>query len=70
MKTLDLHELRHSEAESACHFFINNNWGQEMRIITGNSFLMKEVVCQVLIFYKLDFTLDNLRNMGYITIKN
>ena len=68
MKTLDLHGLRHSEAETACHFFINNNWGQEMRIITGNSFLMKELVCQVLIFYKLNFTLDNFWNMGYIIV--
>ncbi len=69
MKTLDLHGLSHIEAETACHYFINNNWGEEMRIITGNSFMMKEVVCQVLIFYKLDFTLDNPRNMGYIIIR-
>ena len=40
-----------------------------MRIITGNSAYMKNIVCEILIFYKLDFTLDNLYNMGYITIK-
>ena len=69
MKTLDLHGLSHHDAAAMCHNFINNNWGHEMRIITGNSFLMKEVVCQVLIFYKLDFTLDNPRDMGYIIVR-
>jgi hypothetical protein len=69
MKTLDLHGLRHWEAETVLHNFINENWNQEMRVITGNSSLMKDLVCSILNFYKLDFTLDNLRNMGYITIK-
>ena len=69
MKTLDLHNLLHYEAEEACHTFINDNWGQEMRIITGNSAYMKNIVCEILIFYKLNFTLDNLYNMGYISIK-
>ena len=69
MKTLDLHGLLHWEAEEACHIFINEHWEQEMRIITGNSAYMKKIVCEILIFYKLDFTLDNLRNMGYIIIK-
>ncbi len=69
MKTLDLHGLRHWEAEEALHIFINENWNQEMRIITGNSVYMKNLVCEILIFYKLNFTLDNLWNMGYITVK-
>ena len=69
MKTLDLHGLKHFEVDDACHAFINKNWGQEMRIITGNSAHMKNIVCEVLIFYKLNFTLDNLYNMGYITVK-
>ena len=70
MKTLDLHGLRHPQVEEECHNFINKSWGQEMRIITGNSAYMKNIVCEILIFYKLNFTLDNLYNMGYITIKN
>ena len=70
MKTLDLHGLRHSEVDIACHAFINEHWGHEMRIITGNSAFMKNIVCEILIFYKLDFALDNLFNMGYITVKN
>jgi len=69
MKTLDLHGLRHWEADVACHNFINDNWGHEMRIITGNSAYMKNIVCEILNFYNLNFTLDNLYNMGYITIK-
>lgn len=69
MKTLDLHNLFHYEAEEVCHTFINDNWGQEMRIITSNSAYMKNIVCEILIFYKLNFTLDNLYNMGYISIK-
>ena len=69
MRTLDLHGLRHSQVEEVLHIFVNDNWGHEMRIITGNSAYMKNIVCEVLIFYKLDFTLDNLYNMGYIIIK-
>jgi hypothetical protein len=69
MKTLDLHGLRHWEVEEVLHIFINDHWGQEMRIITGNSGFMKTLVCEVLVFYKLNFTLDNLFNMGYITIR-
>jgi hypothetical protein len=69
MVTLDLHGLRHYQAEEKLHVFINDNWGSEMRIITGNSAYMKNIVCEILIFYKLDFALDNLFNMGYITVK-
>ncbi len=69
MKTLDLHGLRHYEVEDALHIFINDHWGEELRIITGNSVYMKKIVCEVLIFYKLNFTLDNLWNMGYIIVR-
>ena len=70
MKTLDLHGLKHSEVEKVLHLFLGDNWGEELRIITGNSAYMKNIVCEILIFYKLDFTLDNLWNMGYIIVKN
>ena len=70
MLTLDLHGLRHWKVEEVCHIFINDNWGQELKIITGNSIYMKKLVCEVLVFYKLKFTLDNLHNMGYIVVKN
>ncbi len=38
MKTLDLHGLRHHDVEDIVTIFINDNWGEEMKIITGNSF--------------------------------
>ncbi len=69
MKILDLHGLRHQEARDACHIFINDNWGQELKIITGNSSLMKNIVCEILIFYKLKYTLDNPYDMGYIIVR-
>ena len=69
MKMLDLHGIRHSNVEKTCHDFINNNWGHEMKIITGNSYMMKQIVSEVLKFYKLEFTLDNPYHMGYIIVR-
>ena len=46
-----------------------HNWGKEMKIITGNSFMMKQIVSDILKFYKLNFTLDNPYNMGYIIVR-
>ena len=69
MKILDLHGLRHQEAKSACHLFINDNWGDELKIITGNSTSMKKIVCDILIYYNLDYSLDNPYNMGYIIVR-
>ena len=69
MKILDLHGVRHYEVENKCHLFINDNWGKEMKIITGNSFMMKQIVSDILKFYKLNFTLDNPYNMGYIIVR-
>jgi len=69
MKILDLHGIRHYEVEGKCHLFINDNWGKEMKIITGNSFMMKRLVLDILKFYKLDFVLDNPYNLGYIIVR-
>ena len=69
MKILDLHGVRHHNVESTCHVFINDNWGHEMKIITGNSFMMKQIVSDILKFYKLKFTLDNPYDMGYIIVR-
>jgi hypothetical protein len=69
MKILDLHGARHYDVESLCHLFINDNWGKEMKIITGNSFMMKQIVLNILKFYKLDFKLDNPYNLGYIIVR-
>ena len=69
MKVLDLHGVRHYEVENRCHLFINDNWGKEMKIITGNSFMMKQIVSDILRFYKLNFKLDNSYNLGYIIVR-
>jgi len=69
MKILDLHGVRHYDVEGVCHAFINDNWGHEMKIITGNSYMMKRIVSDILEFYKLDFSLDNPYNMGYIIVR-
>jgi len=69
MKLLDLHGVRHNDVENKCHAFINDNWGHELKIITGNSFMMKRIVSDILKFYKLKFTLDNPYDMGYIIVR-
>ena len=69
MKALDLHGVRHYDVENRCHLFINDNWGKEMKIITGNSFMMKQIVLNILKFYKLDFKLDNPYNLGYLIVR-
>jgi len=69
MKILDLHGVRHYDVEQVCHTFINDNWGHEMKIITGNSFMMKQIVSDILKFYNLKFSLDNPFNMGYIIVR-
>ena len=69
MNELDLHGVRYEDVPQRCHKFINANWGKEMKIITGNSFMMKQIVSNILKFYKLKFTLDNPHNMGYIIVR-
>ena len=70
---LDLHRIKHEEAEILVDRFINKNWGKniETQIITGNSQKMKDIVISKLNFYKLEFTVGdqwNSRNVGYITV--
>jgi hypothetical protein len=69
MKTLDLHGVRHRDVNDTCHLFINDNWGEEMKIITGNSLEMKNIVSKILEFYQLKYSLDNPYDMGYIIIR-
>ncbi len=40
-----------------------------MKIITGNSLMMKKIVSGILDFYKLNFSLDNPYDMGYIIVR-
>jgi DNA-nicking Smr family endonuclease len=52
---LDLHKLKHADAERAVIRFVEEHWdrGNELEIITGNSDVMKDIVKQVLEEYKL-----------------
>ena len=69
MKILDLHGRRHGEVQHTCHMFINKNWGQEMKIITGHSKAMKNLVESELKEYDIHYSFDNLYGYGYVMIK-
>ena len=69
LRALDLHGVTYDEANLKCHRFLNDNWGHDMKIITGNSFMMKKIVCKILDFYELDYSLDNPYQMGYIIVR-
>ena len=70
MKKLDLHRMRHEDAQRAVIRFVEFNWGcgEEVEIITGNSMAMKEIVVNVLKEYDLEYTYGRLFdiNKGYI----
>ena len=71
METLDLHKTRHEDVEAACHQFINLNWGQSLKIITGNSREMQHLVCEVIRFYDLDYHVGGISGLGgYIRIRS
>ena len=70
MKILDLHGKRHGEVPQVCHIFINKNWGEQLKIITGQSTRMKEIVEKVLSEYDVDYTFDNPYGFGYVIIRS
>ena len=69
MKILDLHGKKHGDVPQICHMFINRNWGQEMKIITGHSNTMQKLVKEVLLEYQVDYSFDNPYGFGYVLIK-
>jgi len=73
MRKLDLHRLKHREAERKTIRFIEANWdsGEEVQIITGNSGKMRRLVMDILDEYDLDYRIGrqfDLINKGYITV--
>ena len=69
MRTLDLHGTRHEDVESKCHRFINDNWQQSLKIITGHSPHMKRIVCEVIEKYNLQYIVGGgTGSEGYIKI--
>ena len=67
---LDLHRLRHEDANRAVIRFIEEHWSEaaELEIITGNSIKMKGLVMSVLAEYKLTYQIGRMfdHNGGYI----
>ena len=68
---IDLHRLRHEDAEREVIRFIEEHWsdGSELEIITGNSQKMKDIVINILDEYKLTYQIGRMfdhNNSGYI----
>lgn len=53
MKTLDLHGIRHEDVKRIVELFIDDHWGRQMLIITGNSSSMRTIVLKVIGEYNL-----------------
>ncbi len=68
MMTLDLHGVKYEEVPRICHAFVNSNWGAKLKIITGNSDELKQLVISVIRQYDLEFFTDNSFYCGSIKI--
>ena len=57
MKKLDLHGVRHEDVKNEVHRFINANFNDEitLKIITGHSPKMVELVSKVLDGYRMSY---------------
>jgi len=57
MKKLDLHGTKHVDVRNKVIRFIESNWncGEEIEIITGNSYKMKKLVTEVASEYDLTY---------------
>ena len=70
MKELDLHGVDYDSVLIICHRFINENWGKEMKIITGNSTTMKMIVARIARNYDLPHRVGGITGMlPYVTIQ-
>lgn len=68
MDTLDLHGVRHYEAERLVENFVVMNQ-LPVKIITGNSPVMKEIVNDVLGMYGLVGEPETYWNLGSIIVR-
>ena len=67
MDTLDLHGIRHEDAEYKIHRFIYRA-KLPCKIITGHSIEMKKIVCTVLEEYALHSHYENYVNNGCLVV--
>jgi hypothetical protein len=68
---IDLHRLKHEDAERAVIRFIEEHWDEdaELEIITGNSTKMRGLVINILDEYHLTYQISRMfepNNKGYI----
>ena len=69
LRALDLHGLTHDEASLKCHRFLNDNYGHDMYIITGNSSKMKDMVTEIIDKYRLRYHIGGITGTdGYIRV--
>ena len=69
LRTLDLHGFTYDEAYLKCHRFLNDNWGHDLYIITGNSTRMKEIAAEVIDKYRLRYLVGGITGSdGYIRV--
>ena len=66
MKTIDLHGSRYKDVKRKLELFINSNWRCRMKVITGNSESMKDLVCSLLSYYDLEYERGEF--LGYIIV--
>ena len=73
MRELDLHHTRHHLVRNKLIRFVEDNWdtGVEVKIITGNSHSMKDIVKKVLDEYKVEYREGDYSgvNMGFIKVE-
>ena len=70
MNALDLHGERHEAARNILIRTIEELWdsGEDLVIVTGNSWMMKDIVKKVLEEYKLAWVDGDPYNSGYLKI--
>jgi hypothetical protein len=69
VKVLDLHGYRHYEVPQVLHDFIHSNFGEEIKVIFGNSPRMRDIVLDTVKPYRFKITrTDVLLDMKYIII--
>jgi len=67
METLDLHGVHHSSVQSEVEHFLLS-YQTPLKIITGNSIRMKELVMQILERHDFRFDYESDYNLGSLII--
>ena len=71
MEILDLHNIKHTDAEILVDNFILKNFTSlPIEIITGNSVDMQKIVFDIVDFYKLNLRPSHPNNLGSYIITN